>query len=298
MRELNRIHLNGLRALEAAARLGSLQKAADELGVTPGAVSQHVIRAERQLGRAVLERSREGFRATEFGAAILPRLAAGFRELDAAVASARRHEADILTISVAPVLASKWLVPRLARFSQRSPDIRVRLDATTVLVDLETSDVDVAVRVGPGGWPGVRAEKFLEQEIFPVCAPALAARLREPRDLLSVPVVRDANSSFSWTPWLAQFGLSDGDLRPGHSFTDAAMALDAAIAGQGVMLGWQILAEQALRAGTLVQPFAQRVGLGASYYLVTSPNRREERKVSAFKAWIREEIAATERMFA
>src|SRR5690606_13879241 len=150
MRELNRLHLNGLRALEAAARLGSLQKAADELGVTPGAISQHVIRAERQLGRPVLERTREGFRPTEFGAAILPRLAAGFRELDAAVSSARRHEANILTISVAPVFASKWLVPRLSRFADRRPDIRVRLDATTTLIDLETSDVDLAIRVGGG----------------------------------------------------------------------------------------------------------------------------------------------------
>lgn len=297
MRELNRVHLNGLRALEAAARLGSLQKAANELGVTPGAVSQHVIRAEEQLGRPVLERTREGFRPTEFGAAILPRLAAGFRELEAALTAARRQEANILTISVAPVFASKWLVFRLARFVERQPDIRVRLDATTALVDLDTSDVDLGIRVGSGDWPGVRAEWFMDQQMFPVCAPALASRLREPRDLLRVPVVVDAHSSISWDVWLAQFGISERELTIGNSFTDAALALDAAIAGQGVFLGWQILTEYPLRVGTLVQPFPQRVQTGAGYYLVTSPHRREDRKVADFKAWIRDEIAETEKMF-
>ncbi len=298
MRELNRVHLNGLRALEAAARLGSLQKAADELGVTPGAVSQHVIRAERQLGRAVLERTREGFRPTEFGAALLPRLGAGFRELDAAVALARRVDADTLTISVAPVFAAKWLVPRLAGFALRRPGIRLRLDATTTLVDLDTSDVDLAIRVGPGDWPGTKAEWLLDQEVFPVCAPALAAKLREPRDLLALPVVRDAHSSVSWQPWLSQFGLSEDDLPLGNSFTDAALALDAAIAGQGVFLGWQLLAEAALRAGTLVQPFPQRMKAGAAYYLVTSPARREDARVADFKAWLRAEMDETGRMFA
>jgi DNA-binding transcriptional LysR family regulator len=297
MRELNRVHLNGLRALETAARLGSLQKAADELGVTPGAVSQHVIRAEEQLGRPVLERTREGFRPTEFGAAILPRLAAGFRELEAAVTAARRQEANILTISVAPVFASKWLVPRLSRFAARQPAIRVRLDATTTLVDLDTSDVDLAIRVGPGSWPGVKAEPFMAQEVFPVCAPALAERLKTPRDLLSLPIVADANTTLSWDVWLDQFGLSEKQLGGGNSFTDAALALDAAIAGQGVFLGWQILAEDALRVGALVQPFPERVKTGSIYCLVTSPHRREDRKVADFKAWIRDEIAQTEKMF-
>jgi LysR family glycine cleavage system transcriptional activator len=298
MRELNRVHLNGLRALEAAARLGSLQKAADELGVTPGAVSQHVIRAEQQLGRTVLERTREGFRPTEFGAAILPRLAAGFRELEAATIAARRHEENILTISVAPVFAAKWLVFRLARFAELRPDIRVRIDATTTLVDLDASDVDLAIRVGPGGWPGVVAEHFMDQEVFPVCAPVLAQRLASPADLRAVPVVLDANSSISWDGWLSPHGMSQKDLSIGNSFTDAAMALDAAIAGQGVFLGWQILAEYALRTGALVQPFARRVKSGAGYYLVTSAARRESRAVADFKTWIRDEIAETGRMFA
>jgi LysR family transcriptional regulator, glycine cleavage system transcriptional activator len=297
MQNLNRIHLNGLRALESVGRLGSLQKAADELGVSPGAVSQQIIKAEAQLGRAVFERTRRGLKPTEFGARFLDRLTAGFRTLDEAVGSSRRHADDILTISVAPVLASKWLVPRLSRYSRLHPGVQVRLDASVQLVDPDTSDIDIAIRVGDGNWPDVKKEFLLHQEIFPVCAPEIAAGLREPADLLKVPVVRDANSNLSWNTWLAPHGLSEDQLKPGNSFTDASLALDAAIAGQGVMLAWPTLAEYALSVGTLVAPFPDRARTGYAYWLITSATRREEKKVRAFKDWIKAEIAETARRF-
>ena len=238
MKELNRIHLNGLRALEATGRLGSLQKAADELGVSVGAVSQHVLKAEERLGRAVFDRRGRRLEATEFGTAFLSRLTGGFQMLDDALASSRQHGEAILTISVAPVFASKWLVPRLAAWSRLHPDIIVRLDASVALVNPDTSDVDVAIRVGDGRWDGVKAEFLLPQEVFPVCSPALAQKLRDPRDLTRVPIVRDVNSTLGWNLWLDQFGIDESALGDGHSFTDAALALDAAIAGQGVMLAW------------------------------------------------------------
>jgi LysR family glycine cleavage system transcriptional activator len=297
MQNLNRIHLNGLRALESVGRLGSLQGAADELGVSPGAVSQQVIKAEAQIGRPVFDRTQRGLRPTEFGARFLDRLTAGFRTLDEAVGSSRRHADNILTVSVAPVFASKWLVPRLAAYNRLYPDIVVRLDASTRLIDPDASDVDLAIRVGAGGWEGVRAELVLRQEVFPVCAPGIAAGLREPRDLLDVPVVSDANSNLSWNLWLAPHGLSEGELKPGNSFTDASLALDAAITGQGIMLAWPTLAEYALKVGTLVAPFPGRVSAGFGYYLVTSQNRREDRKVRDFKDWIKGELAETARQF-
>lgn len=297
MQNLNRIHLNGLRALESVGRRGSLQQAADELGVSPGAVSQQIIKAEAQLGRPVFERTRRGLKPTEFGARFLDRLTAGFRTLDEAVASSRRHADDILTISVAPVFASKWLVPRLASYSRRHPEVQVRLDASVALVHPDTSDVDVAIRVGDGDWPDVKKEFLLDQEIFPVCAPEIAARLREPADLLGVPVVRDANSNLSWDTWLSRYGLSEDRLRPGNSFTDASLALDAAIAGQGVMLAWPTLAEYALSVGTLVAPFPYRARTRYGYWLITSATRREEKKVRAFKDWVKAEIAETARKF-
>jgi DNA-binding transcriptional LysR family regulator len=297
MKQLNRIHLNGLRALESCGRLGSLKEAAAELGVTVGAVSQQIIRAEEQLGRTVFDRTARGLRPTRFGADFLQRLTAGFSTLEQAVASAAEHPDNVLTISVAPVFASKYLVPRLGRYTAAHPGMQLRLDASTGLVDPATSDIDIAIRVGPGGWQGVNEEHILEQEVFPVCAPDIAAQLRNPADLLNVPVVSDANSNLRWQTWLDRYGLSENDMTPGSSYTDASLALDAVIAGQGVMLAWQTLAEYPLRVGTVVAPFTHRARTGLSYWLITARSRREDERVRGFKEWIRAEIAETARMF-
>lgn len=297
MKELNRVHMNGLRAAEAVGRLGALQVAADELGVTPGAVSQHVARLEAALGRAVFTRTPRGLAPTDFGRAFLARLTSGFSELERALSSARHDRANVLTVSVAPVLASKWLVPRLARFAELHPGITVRLDASIGLVDLDASDVDVAIRVGAGDWPGVAKTFLLPQQIFPVCAPALADRLREPRDLTKVPIIRDANSTLHWSTWLEPFGIAEDELADGHSFTDAALCLDAAIAGQGVMLGWQTLAQYAIAAGQLVAPFPYRVDTRLGYWAVTSSIHAPARKVRDFIAWLEGELDETRRAF-
>jgi DNA-binding transcriptional LysR family regulator len=291
------VGLNGLRAVEAVARLGGLAPAATELGVTVGAVSQLVLKCEAQLGRAVFERTSRGIVPNAFGKALLPQLASGFQTIDAAIGLARRHADQVLTISVAPVFASKWLVPRLAAWSRRHPEVTVRLDASVGLVDLDASDVDLAIRVGDGQWPGVRAEFLLGQEVFPVSAPAVAARLKAPRDLYRARIVRDANSTLTWDMWLGPLGLDAGRLADGDSFTDASLALDAAIAGQGVLLAWPTLAADALRAGTLVAPFPERAATGIGYWLVTSRTRREPKTVRDFKAWIREAMRETEAMF-
>ena len=297
MKELNRVHLNGLRALESVGRLGTIQKAADELAVSPGAVSQQVLKTERQLGRPVFHRSGRALVPTETGAVLLARLTAGFRAIDEAVAASRHHDERVLTISVAPVFASKWLVPRLSAYSRLHPDIKVRLDASTTMVDPDISDIDLAIRVGRGDWHGVRADFLLDQEVFPVCTPELAKRLHEPKDVLGVPVVVDANSTIPWDTWLEPLGLRDRDLTIGNSFNDSSLALDAAIAGQGVMLAWQTLAHDAMAAGCLVAPFRERVITGYGYWLVTSATRREEPKVTGFKDWIRREITETARDF-
>jgi LysR family transcriptional regulator, glycine cleavage system transcriptional activator len=298
MKNLNAVAINGLRALEAVGRLGSLKAAADELGVSVGAVSQQVIKAEAQIGTPLFRRTTKGLVPSETGLVLLPRLTAGFRELSEAVAFATRRPASLLTISVAPVLASKWLVPRLGRYAALNPDIQLRLDATTELVDLNGSDVDIALRVGPGGWKDVTSDFLVAQEIFPVCAPALAGRLRRHADILDVPVALDAHSVLEWETWLAKVGLSGRTMRAGHSFTDAALAIDAAIAGQGVMLAWPTLAAYAISAGQLVMPFPERAATGLGYYAVTARGRREERRVSAFKSWLKGEIEETMRLFA
>ncbi|MDX3928769.1 MAG: LysR substrate-binding domain-containing protein [Shinella sp.] len=297
MEELNRVHLNRLRTLEAVGRLGSLQKAAEELGVTAGAVSQQVIRAEEQLGRAVFDRTTRGLRPTEFGAGFLEKLGGGFRQLAEAVAGARQRDEAILTISVAPIFASRWLIHRIDRFAAAYPQIGLRIEATTALVDLVRSDVDLAIRIGPGNWPGVTADYIMPQEMFPVCTPALAERLREPADLQQLPAVVDANEAFTWDIWLSRAGLAVPGPKTRHLFSDASLCLDAAIAGQGVLLGWPILAAWALGEGRLVAPFDIRVRTGMSYYFVTAPAAREPRKVAVFKRWMRTELAADAGVF-
>jgi len=297
MKNLTVVHLNGLRALEAVARLGSLQAAADELGVTVGAVSQQVIKAEAQLGRVIFERTPRGMVATEAGTPVLKRLGAGFALLSEAVAAAQHRDETVLTVSVAPVLAARWLVYRLHRFAERHPEIRLRIDATTQLVNPGASDVDIGIRVGSGRWPGVKAELLLEQEVFPVVAPQLAAGLKEPADLLRLPAVADAHAMFTWDVWLSAAGLPDAAIETRHVFNDASLCLDAAIAGQGVMLAWQTLAAFALGQQCLVDPFGIRVKTGFGHYFITAEGEREPRKVTAFKAWIRDEMAETMKLF-
>ena len=297
MEQLTQVHLNGLRAVEVAGRLGTLTMAAEELGVSVGAVSQQILKTEQQLGRTIFTRTPRGLVPTPIGMELLTYLERGFRELARGVALANEPKRNLLTISVAPVLAAKWLVPRLHRFQLAHPDLLVRIDSSIELVDLDHSDVDLAVRVGDGNWGNVKAEFLLEQRTFPVCAPSLAARLKKPRDLAKLPIIRDRPamireiSHVRWNTWLALHGMDESMLViAGPSFSDAALCLDAAIAGQGVMLGWHTLAMDALADGRLVKPFAEEAETGLGYYLVTSLARGNDKKIAAFKAWIRQEM--------
>lgn len=291
MRNLNLIHLNGLKALEAVGRTGSLLAAAEELGVTPGAISQQIAKAETQLGRQIFERRPKGLALTEAGRAALPKLTQGFGLLSEAVASVRGGSARCLTVSVAPVFAARWLVRRLDGFFKLHPDIDIRIDATTALADPAASDIDLAIRVGRGDWAGVKCELLLEQEVFPVVAPAVAERLREPRDLLTIPLVVDTRAMFGWDIWLKAAGLEGETVSPRHRLNEASLCLDAVIAGQGVMLAWQTLAVDAILGQCLVAPFGVRARTGFAHYVVTAPGRREAEKVTAFKAWLRAELA-------
>ena len=199
---LNAVHLNGLRAVEAVARCGSLQKAAEELRVSSSAVSQQVGRTEAQIGQAVFERTSGGLQLTTFGREFTARLTAGFRELEGAVAMAERAKACVLAVSVAPAFASKWMLPRLSRHFALYPEVILRIDASTKLVDLDHTDIDIAIRMGDGNWPETQAELLIAQEIFPVCSPEVAATLKTPADLANAWAITDESSMFLWNQWL------------------------------------------------------------------------------------------------
>ncbi len=291
MKNLNAVHLNGLRAVEAVGRLGTLRAAADELNVTVGAVSQQVQKAELQLGRILFERSRKGLTPTAQGADILAHLTRGLFELSTAVSIARQTAENTLTVSVAPVFAGKWLVWRLQEFNAAHPGIRIRVDATVERADPNTSDVDICIRIGRGPWPNVRADKLIDHRVFPVCSPEMANRLRTVDDLARVPIIRDPHAMFGWNVWLDPNGLNEDILDEGPVFSDASLCLDAAVAGQGVFLAWETLACDGLAAGRLVEPFPGRYPTGNSYWFITAHNTRPTANTRAFERWLRHELA-------
>ncbi|WP_159946147.1 LysR substrate-binding domain-containing protein [Rhizobium sp. 18065] len=290
MRNLNQVHLNGLRAVEAVSRLGSLQSAADELGVSVGAVSQQVIKTEQQLGRQLFERTNRGMVAADTASDILARLTEGLRHLSGAVALAQRSDDQVLTISVAPVFAARWLVHRISAFSERFPDVSLRIDATDRLKDPTFSDVDLCIRVGRGHWPGCRSELVLQQRIFPVCTPAMAEGLQTPADLMKLPKIVDGRAMFTWDVWLSSVGLAGTEIQARHVYSEASLCLDAAIAGQGVMMAWQTLASHQLQHGQLVAPFGPPVKTGFGHYFVVADTARRSSKVETFKRWLRTEL--------
>lgn len=292
MPSLNQMHLNGLRAVEAVLRGGSLQKAADELGVSPSAVSQHVARAEAQLGRALFERTPSGLVPTSFGVIFGRRLTSGFDELAAAVAMVDRD--NTLVISVAPVFASRWLMPRLSRHFRQHPNVLLRIDASPKLVDLDHSDVAAAIRLGNGSWPNARAELLFEILEFPVCTPTMAQNLKTIDDLADTWAITDDNSMIGWENWFRAAGHAPVTMLPGAHFSDPMLCLESVLAGHGVMLAWNLLAGEALRDGRLVAPFGVTAASGLGYYLCTSARRAPEQKVRNFARWLREEINAGE----
>ncbi|MEM9552361.1 MAG: LysR substrate-binding domain-containing protein [Pseudomonadota bacterium] len=291
MHDLSRVNLMALRAVEAVARLGTLRAAADELGVTPGAVSQQIIKAEAQLDRQLFDRKPKGLVPTRIGEDVARHLTDGFAALARGVSLTRQSPDDAITVSVAPVFAGKWLVWRLGRFAQARPDIRIRIDASVAIVEPRPGEIDACIRVGWGGWRGVRQEELLPQRVFPVCAPALSDRLRDVADLAQVPIIREPEPMFGWDVWLSPNGMSEDQLSDGPVFSDASLCLDAAVAGQGVFLAWETLAQDAIAMDRLVAPFPGRFPTGISYWFVEPEGPRRPPHLEAFRAWLVKELS-------
>jgi DNA-binding transcriptional LysR family regulator len=283
--------LNALRAIEAVARLGGLEPAAAELGVTIGAVSQHIRRAEARLGTGLFERTGRGLRPSPALSAQLPLLRRGFEALDGAAAALDTREEPVLTMTVGSVFASRWLISRLGRFAAKHPELEFRMVATGKLIDLDRADIDCGIRFGGGDWPGVRAEPLGSRTMLPVAAPALARQLRTPADLADVPVIEDLATMLSWERWFACAGVAPPMLN-GPVYSDPSLAFDAALAGQGVLLAVEMMAAAALADGRLVAPFPQRAEGEFGYWFVTSASRHMPAKVRRFREWLAEEMAA------
>jgi LysR family glycine cleavage system transcriptional activator len=286
--------LNALRAFVAAARHLSFSRAAEELFVTPAAVSQQVKLLEDQLGRVLFRRTNRSLLLTDEGQALLPGLGEAFALMHQALASLETlDDTGILTVSMAPSFAAKWLVPRLERFQALHPDIDVRVTASMNLVAFADDGVDCAIRYGLGQYPGLVVEKLLDESVVPVCSPALLrggdadarALLRELTLLHDDSPEQDASCP-TWRMWLKAAGIAGVDAARGLHFNQASLVLEAAIAGRGAALAKSRLAADDLRAGRLALLFDVSQPVAFGYYFVCPPAKAQQRKVALFRDWI------------
>jgi LysR family glycine cleavage system transcriptional activator len=284
--------LNALRAFEASARLGSMQRAAHELNVTPSAISQQVQNLEQWVGFPLLERRARQVQATAEGRAYLAAISAAFDQIAGATdeLSAGRVPRSIC-ITCTPGFAVQWLVPRLQLFQDQHPDIDVRIDASTRLLDLKVEAVDLAVRHGNGRYPGLVSEKLLDDDLIPVASPRLLAgkgRVRKPADIIQHRLLH-IETRDDWRLWFAAQGI-DVDWRRGPLLVDTAIGVQAAIAGKGIILIRRSLAADELANGRLVAPLPQGLSKGTAYYLVYLPENMTQPAVRAFRAWLLEAV--------
>ena len=284
--------LKAVRSFEAAARHLSFSKAADELFVTPAAVSHQVKALEEWLGVPLFIRLNRAVILTKEGQTYLLGVRKGLEAIGVATDNIMRQDASgALHVDTLPSFAARWLLPRLSRFREAHPDIDVRLSASDHLTDFNREDVDVVVRYGHGNYPGLRVDKLLTEEVmFPVCSPALLEGrhpLRTPGDLKHHTLLHD-DMRIDWQAWLIMAGVVDVDPKKGPS----SMLLSAAIEGQGIALGRSTLAADDLLAGRLVQPFdIQPIQAHHSYYLVCPEATADRPRIAAFRDWIMKEAS-------
>jgi len=285
--------LKPLRAFEAAARHLSFTQAAAELNVTQAAISHQIKQLEEALGAPLFRRMNRALKLTEEGEAFLPAVAQALETVASAAERIRTpQKAGPLTVSVLPSFASTWLVPRLSRFRQREPEIDIRLSADYELADFDRDDIDVAIRWGKGDYPGLSAERFMTEELFPVCSPRLAVEgphpLKTPADLKHHTLLHD-DVLTDWRVWLLAAGVEDVDPDKGPSFNYSDLVLQAAIDGQGVALGRSSLAHDALGRGQLVRPFDIALPGDYAYYFVCPAYAVQRPRIKAFRDWLFEE---------
>ncbi|HXC90626.1 MAG TPA: transcriptional regulator GcvA [Stellaceae bacterium] len=292
--------LSALRAFEAAARQMSFSKAAEELFVTPAAISHQIHALEQELGVTLFHRLNRSVELTASARVLLPGLSEAFAGIRASVGRLRAHnDTGSLTVTASPSFAAKWLVLRLHRFQQRCAEVDVRISATDEVVDLGKGDFDVAIRYGAGHYPGLDVELLFTNEVFPACSPQLLAAgppLRIPDDLRRHALIHDHAVERdplvpTWPMWLKAAGVKDLPATAGLSFNNMSLALDAAIAGHGVVLAYSTIAAADIAAGRLVRLFSLALPDQFSYYIVTAPGALERPKVRAFRDWLREEAA-------
>jgi LysR family glycine cleavage system transcriptional activator len=290
--------LNAIRAFEAAARLGGFARAANELNVTPAAVSHQVKSLEAHLGIPLFNRLSRGLELTSAGQELLPEISRGFAYFERAVGALSGGElAGRLTVNAAPSLATLWLVPRLETFIRAYPDVRFRLLAAHVAPDLNLGKVDIRIPYGAGKFPGLKSRLLMRDTIFPVCAPSLLNHtpLRRFSDLRDHTLLHDIDidtdePTMTWSRWLRDAGLDEGAPAGHVEFGNSILLTEAAVRGQGVALGRMSLVRNHLETGRLVRPLKISRPGDYAYYFVTTEAGAERPRVKVFLDWIERQV--------
>ena len=303
--------LNALRAFEAAARHLSFKKAARELHVTAGAVSHQVKLLEEHLGMPLFRRLTRALELTPEANSMLPKVRQGLEALAAAVDAVRAREAACaLTVMTAPNFAARWLIPRLSRFTERNPNLELHVASRSSMIDaaenghlpFDEAPQDtplVMVRFGGGRYPGLQVDEVFSAVYVAVCSPKLLKgprAIRKPADLrhhwlIHDDTVMEEGARPSWTDFLEVLGAEGVDPARGPHFSDASLALEAAIEGMGVALAMKPLVSAEIEAGRLAMPFETTAPTSYAYYLVTPETEAENPSIGAFREWLLREAA-------
>lgn len=301
------VHLNALRAFEASARHRSFSAAAEELHVTPAAVGQLVRTLEDWLGTALFVRGGSGRARLVVTAAAeraLPDIRAGLASLSLGLERLKEASAQgVLTVTVSPAFAAKWLLPRIERFQTACPDTDVRLDTNLKPVDFAAQQIDIGVRYGPGAWPGLVAEKLMDEEVYPVCSPQLLSErggFQQPCDLTRETLIHDlsmdSHTGFpSWDEWLRRAGMTDVNTVRGMKINNSAAVLQAAIDGQGIALARSVMARDDVASGRLVRLFPDiDFASPLAYFIVYRAESRSLPRLVAFRDWLLSETSRSQ----
>ncbi|MGI9373989.1 MAG: transcriptional regulator GcvA [Hyphomicrobiales bacterium] len=287
--------LNALRAFEAAGRLLSMREAADELSVTPAAISHQIKALEEYFGRPLLHRSARSIRLSEAGATLLPYLNEGLEQWRAGCQLLTKIEKNSpLVISSSPIFASKWLMPRLQDFNAKHPEITVRVDGTLNLTNFADDDVNAVIRFGSGPYNDLYAEQMLHEKVVAICSPSLLKgehSVSNPDNLRHHTLIHtDWNvggaTQPDWNMWAKTAGLDDFDTSRGPIVTSDALAIEAAINGGGLALVLKALVAREIREGTLIAPFDLTLISDHWYWFICPKKNLKRPKVKAFRDWI------------
>jgi LysR family transcriptional regulator, glycine cleavage system transcriptional activator len=284
--------LNSLRLFEASARLLSFKNAAEELLLTPSAVSHGIQSLEEWLGAPLFLRTTKGLVLSEAGNTYVPIVRQALDLL--ASGSARivnKHGLGQLSISAAPTFGARWLLPRLHKFRELHPDIHIVIDTSHDRAELSDTGVDLAIRMGRGKWQGVIADKLIAEEMVPVCAPSIYDRVRNLSDIEQAPLIHVTSASEDWAAWATGTGRAAPDPAKGLRFDTIHMAFQAACHGLGVAIGRKPLVNAELASHSLVEVW-ESVFSNTSYWLVGAESRADDSRIVAFRSWILQEVTA------